>query len=132
MAKFKNQLKAFHEKSLKQLDQVRRASILELFTLIIDATPVDEGFLKGGWQASMDSPSGQVLARKDPTGAKAKGQVLMNLGKVDTVVWFVNTMPYAYRIEYDSWSAQARAGMVRPNITKWQAIVDAKAKEFMT
>ncbi len=130
MAGFHSKLSAFELKAIARVDQVRRASIIELFSIIIDATPFDEGFLRGGWQTSLNTPSTQVLSRKDPTGAIAKGQILHNLGEVASVVWFTNTMPYAYRIEYDAWSAQARGGMVRPNLVKWPAIVAAKAKEF--
>lgn len=130
MAGFAKKLSAFQAKAIERVDQVRRASIIEMFSIIVDATPVDEGFLKGGWQASMNSPSTQLLNRKDPTGAMAKGQIMYNLGDAATVVWFVNTMPYAYRIEYDGWSAQARGGMVRANVPKWRAIVAAKSKEF--
>lgn len=130
MAKFKAQLDKFQERAILRLDRVRRASIIEMFSLVIDATPVDEGFLRGGWQATVNVPSTQVLKRADPAGSKAKAQVLLSLGKITDVVWFTNTMPYAYRIEYEGWSAQARGGMVRSNLPKWQGIVDAKAREF--
>lgn len=130
MATFKAELNAFQVKALEKLDQVRRASILELFSLVIDATPVDEGFLRGAWQPTLNTPFTGKVTQKDPSGAAAKTRVLATLGKLKDVVYFTNTMPYAYRIEFDSWSAQAMGGMVRPNVLLWPRIVTAKAKAF--
>lgn len=129
--KFKKQLSDFQRKAMVQVDQVRRASILEMFSLVIDATPVDEGFLKGAWQTTVNSPFYGRVSDKDPSGAAAKVRILANMGKLTEVVWFTNTMPYAYRIEYESWSAQAPGGMVRSNIPRWKSIVAAKAKVFI-
>lgn len=131
MAQFGVALDAFQQKALRQVDQVRRASVLELFSLVIDGTPFDEGFLRGGWQTSVNSPATGSISRPDPTGAAAKLQILSNLGDLNSVVYFVNAMPYAYRIEFDGWSAQAKGGMVRPNVVKWKTIVANKAKEFL-
>lgn len=130
MAGFKAKLSAFEKKAMVRLDQVRRASIVEFFSLVIDATPVDEGFLKGGWQVTLHAPSGQLLKRTDPAGISAKAQMMQHLGTVRDVVWMTNTMPYAYRIEFDGWSQQAPHGMVRSNLPRWKAIVQAKAKAF--
>lgn len=131
MAQFENSLNKFEQKAMRQVDQVRRAAVLELFSLVIDGTPFDEGFLRGGWQTSLNSPATGGILRADPTGAAAKLQVLSNLGDLNSVIYFVNAMPYAYRIEFDAWSAQAPNGMVRPEVVKWKTIVANKAKEFL-
>lgn len=127
---FSDQVRAFEAKALVRIDQVRRASILELFSLVIDATPVDQGILRGAWQTTVNSPNLSSILRFDKVGSAAKAEVLKNMGGLKDVVFFTNTMPYAYRIEYDSWSEQAKGGMLRVNLPKWPQIVANKAKAF--
>ena len=45
--RFESQLRGFGVKALDKVDKVRRASVLELFKLVIMATPVDTGRLRG-------------------------------------------------------------------------------------
>lgn len=127
---FGGQISAFERKALKRIDQVRRSSIVEMFGLVITATPVENGFLRGAWQTTINTPNLEAILRPDVTGSIAKAEILSNMGTLTDVVYFTNTMPYAYRIEYDSWSAQAKAGMLRSNLPRWNAIVAAKAKAF--
>ncbi len=115
-------------KALVRIDKIRRASILELFSLVIDGTPVDKGLLRGNWQVSLNSPIKTTTDRLDPGGNAAKAEALATLGSLVDIVFMTNNLPYAERIEYESYSHQAPAGMVRVNKAKWSRIVAAKAK----
>lgn len=130
MARFEAQLRGFGIKTLDQVDKVRRASVLELFKLVIFATPVDTGRLRGNWQTTINSPASAAIGRSDPGGGAAMAEAVANLGSLTDVVWFTNNLPYAERIEYDGWSRQAPEGMVRRHLASWQRIVAAKAKAF--
>lgn len=125
--RFESQLRGFGIKALDKVDKVRRASVLELFKLVIMATPVDTGRLRGNWQTTINSPAGSEISRDDPSGAAALAEAMANLGSLADVVWFTNNLPYAERIEYEGWSRQAPEGMVRRHLAQWQRIVSAKA-----
>ena len=126
--RFESQLRGFGVKALDKVDKVRRASVLELLKLVIMATPVDKGRLRGNWQTTINSPAGAATTRDDPSGAAALAEAMANLGSLADVVWFTNNLPYAERIEYEGWSRQAPEGMVRRHIAQWQRIVSAKAQ----
>lgn len=130
MASFQGQLRGFGIKTLDRIDKVRRASVLELFKLVIFATPVDTGRLRGNWQTTINSPASTAIGRVDPGGAAAMAEAVANLGSIVDVVWFTNNLPYAERIEYDGWSKQAPEGMVRKHVASWKRIVEAKARAF--
>ncbi len=115
-------------KALVRIDKIRRASILELFSLVIDGTPVDTGMLRGNWQTTINSPSTSRIDRLDKGGMAAKAEALANLGSLLDVVFLTNSLPYVERIEYEGYSHQAPAGMVRVNKAKWSRIVEAKAR----
>lgn len=125
---FQGKLDAFHAKAILYVDQVRRASILELFRLVIMSTPVDTGRLRGNWQTTINAPAVAELDRLDPNGGIALAEVLANMGGLLDVVYFSNNLPYAERIEYDGYSAQAPEGMVRRHVAMWGRIVEAKAR----
>ncbi len=129
---FEAQLRSFGINSLDKIDKVRRSAVLELFKLVIYATPVESGRLRGNWQTTINSAAESSLDRLDPGGGVALAEAMANLGSLADVVWFTNNLPYAERIEYEGYSAhKAPEGMVRRHIIQWQAIVNAKAKAFM-
>lgn len=125
--RFEQQLRQFGVQAAEKVDRIRRASALELFKLVIYATPVDTGRLRGNWQTTVGSPAAAELARIDPSGSAAMAEAMTNLGGLLDVVWFVNNLPYAEAIEYGH-SMQAPEGMVRRHVAKWPRIVAAKAK----
>lgn len=125
--RFESQLRGFGIKALDKVDKVRRASVLELFKLVIYATPVDTGRLRGNWQTTINTPAGSTREVMDPSGGASLAEVMANMGGLLDVVWFTNNLPYVERIEYDGWSRQAPEGMVRKHVAQWQRIVSAKA-----
>lgn len=128
---FQNQIQAWTAQTMQGVDRIRRASILELFTLVIYATPVDTGRLRGNWQTTVGQPASGVKTATDANGSVAIAEVMANMGSLTDAVWFVNNLPYAERIEYDGWSRyKAPEGMVRRNVIRWQEIVAAKAAAY--
>ena len=85
------------------------------------------GTLRGNWQPSIGSPITTEVERVDKSGAtvtadiKREGQRL-NIGQV---FYMSNNLPYAARIEYDSWSTQAKAGMMRIEVLETAAAIQA-------
>jgi len=128
-SQFERDLGAFHAGAMEYVDKVRRASILELFRLVVMETPVDTGRLRGNWQTTINTPATSELDRLDPNGGIVLAEVLANMGGLLDVVYFSNNLPYAERIEYDGWSKhKAPGGMVRMHVAKWERIVEAKAR----
>lgn len=132
MATFSGDISRWNIKSMETLDKVRRASILELFQLIIYSTPVETGRLRGNWQTGVNSGKRGEIDRIDKAGDATLAEVLANMGGMMDTVYFTNNLPYAERIEYDGWSYKERAGMVRKHLVQWQRIVENKAREFAT
>ncbi len=128
MMGFKAAVKAYGVNALIRVDKIRRASVLELFSLVIQGTPVDTGHLRGNWQVSLNSPILSKTERLDKGGDAVIAEALANLGSLVDVVYMMNNLPYAERIEYEGHSKQAPGGMVRVNAVKWARIVAAKAK----
>jgi hypothetical protein len=89
---------------------------------------VDTGRLRGNWQTAVNQTPFSVVDRFDPGGEFVISEIRANLGNLNDIVIFANNLPYAERIEYDGWSAQAPEGMVRSNVADWRRIVEQQAR----
>lgn len=124
-------LSRFVDKTVAELDRVKRAVALELFTSIVYDTPVDTGRLRGNWQISIGSPLVGVVDKLDPSGEQVTREIAAVVGesKLKDVLILRNNLPYAYRIEYEGWSRKAPDGMMRRNFLRIQQILKKAVQE---
>lgn len=116
-------IQTFVQKAKGNLDLVVRKISLDLFSRVIEMSPVDTGHFKGNWQVAIGSiPEGTlVLTDKDGSATISKAQAtILNL-KAGDIIYLVNNLPYARRLEY-GYSKQAPAGMVRVSVLEYGAI----------
>lgn len=120
---------------------VARQSVYELALRVVMDTPVDIGFLRGGWQPSIGELPPPKDAEKDAAGAAALADLAVSLAglTLGETIYYTNAVIYARRIEYgfvgfDSlgryYNQQGRF-YVMNNVAQWQSIVSAKAVELM-
>lgn len=104
----------------------------ELFSRIVDDTPVDTGRLKGNWQMSLNSElDGETdELDADGSGVKNKAKSILASMTIDTKsVYVSNNVPYAEAIEYGHSQLQAPNGMVRVNMDSFSDIVTQMAQK---
>ena len=83
------------------------------------------GRFKGNWQTTQGTPQLGVTARIDPSGMMAIAEMVENIGGAGSITYMTNNLPYAQRLEYDGWSGQAPEGMVRVNMARIEAVLQA-------
>lgn len=125
--------------------QVFRLLALNIFQQVVLRTPVDTGRARANWNCAIGSapmapdPSVPVGASQGASGTPnpenvgpATEHALAKINEtiaglsLGQIVWLTNALPYILRLEYEAWSAQAPAGMVRITINEWQqALADA-------
>lgn len=98
------------------------------------ASPAPAGYTGGqfraNWNYSVGSPNFTITPSKDPNGGesirKAQG-VKYTMGDK---IYITNSLPYAYRLEYEGWSNQAPQGMVRISAQEFKDHVRKAAAEL--
>ena len=104
---------------------------------IINKTPIDTGFARGNWQASIDSPETSVIERYDTESGYAptsgEGTSLFEANNVavmdlDKDFYLTNNVDYIRNLEYFNGSNQAPQGMVRITVADFQNIVNDVVK----
>lgn len=123
---FAGQVRRWSDETLEKLNVIVRKASAEVFAEVIQRSPVDTGRFRGNWQASIGSPSAGVLSTTDlgGGGSIAQAQGVTAGADAGDVIYMVNNLPYAERLEY-GWSGQAPNGMVRLAVQRWQPIVNA-------
>lgn len=106
------------EKAKDQAELIVKKTTIQLFSNVIEKSPVDTGRFRANWNVSFGSFNPATTEETDPSGSQAKGRVYQALAKYkleDQSVFLGNSLPYAERLE-NGWSKQAPAGMVRLSI----------------
>lgn len=113
------------------VDKAVRTAGFELVSRVVMNTPVEEGTLRGNWQATVDAPATGTLDVKDKAGNATIQTAIPAIKKMTgRVFWLSNNLPYARVVEYGlyppgpkvtaGYSSKASAGMVRVSIAELQ------------
>lgn len=122
---FELSIARFVEKAKANADLVVRKIALDIFSRVIQKSPVDTGRFKSNWLVAVGSiPEGTTVAI-DVTAAVTRVEAVTLGAKAGDIIYLVNNLPYARRLEYGH-SKQAPAGMVRVTIAEYNSVV-AKA-----
>ena len=123
---FGAQVRRWSDKTQKKMDKAVRKIALEEFSNDILLSPVDTGRFRGNWQPAVGRAVGGTIEAVDPSGATVTAKVQSVTGQVKAgdVIYMVNNLPYAQRLE-DGWSKQAPSGMVALTVQRFQPIADA-------
>jgi len=128
---FAAQVRRFSNETQAKLDLAVRKITLDVFENVIVMSPVDTGRFRGNWMPAVGSvPSGTVEA-VDPSGGSVRARVqgVTNGVRAGDVIFMVNNLPYAERLE-NGWSRQAPAGMVALTVQRFQPIADAVIRQI--
>lgn len=108
-------LSSMTAKASTDMDAVVRKMEIDLFGRVIQRSPVDTGRFRGNWQVSNGTPILNTIDRLDVDGMASTDAAIDAVMALPTgqVTYLSNALPYAYRLEYEGWSQQAPAGMVR-------------------
>lgn len=141
MADFETTIENWRLKVRGELLGIARQSIYELAFRVVTDTPVDTGYLRGGWQPSIgDIPGPKPTQPFDAGGAIAMADFAVSIAelKLGDTFYYTNATVYARRIEYgfvgeDSlgrYYNQAGRFYVTNNVAQWGSIVAQKSKEL--
>ena len=131
---FGSDIRKWAEKSKVGVDEVIRASILDVTTSVIKRTPVGNpslwkskppvgyvgGQARGNWFASINAPTTKSTKAIDKDGTAT----ILNAQKAiedapGNILYITNNLPYIFRLEYQGWSTQAPVGMVRVSVLEF-------------
>jgi hypothetical protein len=124
-------LQRIAQRNKQKAVKVMQNSLMRLGGAIVMRSPVDTGRFRSNWLSAygaMDTSTNDAL---DKSGSAAIGKLTakVNTLAAGQVFYFTNSLPYAQRLEYDAWSAQSPAGMVRVSVASWQSIVEDEIRK---
>lgn len=113
-----------------KLLKVAQNSLMRVGGSIVLKSPVDTGRFRANWMSAYGGIDSSTTDAVSTSGAESIGRLDAKLNglAVGQLFYFTNSLPYAQRLEYDAWSQQAPAGMVRLSVANWQTIVAEEVK----
>ena len=137
MSSFSADLKKFAEATKRNLNDTVRGVVLELGTRIVQRSPVDTGKFRGNWQLTVGGPDirtnepfdKQALGSSPSAGTFDRWKGEIGAATIGSTFYITNSLPYARRLEYEGWSQQAPAGMVRITVVEYGKIIESVVKK---
>jgi hypothetical protein len=111
---FSLSLKRLTEKTGDKADLVVKKVILDVFSSLVQKSPVDTGRFRGNWQIGIGSINGDTESPEDKPGNASISRAAIKINGLSTkrITYISNSLPYAQRLE-NGYSDQAPVGMVR-------------------
>lgn len=97
------------------------------------ANPAPPGYVGGRLRANWNTSIGRAdLQTSTETANTAVSRGESRLRRFDGTqdIYIMNSLPYVRRIEYEGWSNQAKAGMVRVTVAEFQSFVDKAVRSL--
>lgn len=130
--KFRGDINRFIAKSNAAMDLYAKKVVIDLQARVIEKTPVDKGQLHWNWFIGNNAINLHTESHEgDGKGAAASrnAQVVEGIKINGQIIYITNSLPYAYRIEYEGWSNKAPAGMVGVTIAEMNSVLNKSASE---
>lgn len=109
------------EKAKVDVETVARRSAFQLFSSVINLSPVDTGRFRANWNVAPGAPDRSTGEFTNAERSQAEAQKALSL-ELGGVIYMTNSLPYAKRLE-DGWSKQAPTGMVRKSAIQFARFV---------
>ena len=123
-------------------ERIIRATVIQLWSGIIEASPVDTGRFRANWFPSDITPSDKVSTNEDHAGVFAKARATQSVKTQQKFNAFTltNNLPYADVIEFggygdgpetaNGFSKQAPQGVVRVTVMRFNSLIIKNAAKF--
>lgn len=125
---FEADIAAFAKKAGASIDETVRGVTIELFSGVVQQTPVDTGRARGNWQCTVATPASDVIDRKDQSGSEVTAEIIAKAGGAGTVTYLTNNLPYILRLEEGHSTQSPPYAMARGNFQRVQSIVESEAR----
>jgi hypothetical protein len=123
---FSQQVGSFARNSKAELQRKRKGITIGLMNAVVLDTPVLSGRLRANWNLSEGEPDKSTSEEVDKTGTITCEKIVTGVNATDgrKPVFLTNSLPYAFRIEFEGWShTKAPEGMVRKNVARISSLV---------
>lgn len=118
----------FVSKSELTVNQVRANMAYELFSRVIDRTPVyfsfepESGNTKYNWTCTINAPATNILKGTDKSGTKTKDRMLKVIERVqgDETIFLANSTPQIWSLEYGLYPKSPKRGSYNRQTGKYE------------
>lgn len=117
---FSAQIRAFADKSISEIEEIRESAQKAVIKGIIEKTPVDTGQARMNWIATKGSPANYSIplprgVKQPSAGAQAMAAAFSQTFGEDGELYFVNNTVYANVLEFGQYPSPVKFGSWNKN-----------------
>ena len=113
-------LARFATKVQQRVDDVHREVVIPVANSIITGSAVDTGRFRANWVPGINAVNTTTTEATDKQGDDTQEKIFAAIPKPGGVFYITNSLPYARRLEYEGWSKQMPAGVVRITAVRFE------------
>lgn len=122
-------MKQYAEKLGEQVDDIVRKTALNVFSSLVQKSPVATGRFRGNWQIGIgainskdDSPDDKLPLKSNPDDTNKRKAIDALKAYRGEIIYISNSLKYAQRLEDGYSKKQAPAGMARLTVVEFDTI----------
>lgn len=130
--KFRQDIARIINRANNKQNQFVRKLCLQIDRSVVLKSPVDTGRFRANWNVGYNTIDTSITTSTDASGSAsiAKASAKLSLGDLTgKTIFITNSLPYAYRLEYEGWSKQAPQGMVRITLAELNSTIQKVGAE---
>lgn len=108
-------------------EKTLRATALQLFTQVIERTPVDTGTARGNWRTNVGSVNPSTSESRRGAQAVSEASLATAQFTLADTIFLSNNLPYIGPLENGS-STQAPQGMVAVTVDAFERVIESEAR----
>lgn len=128
---FSTQLEGLLNRTRQRMESAVKEIASELGETVVNRTPVDTGFLKGSWFASLNNPNVTFSGVEDKSGTGSISRIdgTIQAYELGDIIYIVNSTSYGKFVEYGT-SKMAPRSFVRSTVADAPQVVNATVRRF--
>lgn len=106
MKSFGDQLRKIAAEREIEVEQLARGIFIQGVEMVVENTPVDEGFARGSWSGSVNSYDTEYKPNEDRQGSETISAAIGSTDqfKLGDTMYLVSNAPYMEKLEYGGYS----------------------------
>lgn len=103
-----------------RVEDLHEEVVIQVANVIVTGSAVDTGRFRANWVPGINAVNTGTTEATDKQGDDTQEKIFAAIPKPGGVFYITNSLPYARRLEYEGWSKQMPAGVVRITAVRFE------------
>lgn len=103
-----------------RVEDLHEEIVIQVANVLVTGSAVDTGRFRANWVPGINAVNTTTTEATDKQGDDTQEKIFAAIPKPGGIFYITNSLPYARRLEYEGWSKQMPAGVVRITAVRFE------------